>query len=85
MSYPARAEGLVNSTNKANHFVKERYTSKLLRKNKNRSLLLDGYTNWDIATDLEHHFVYPTEIALMTQRRGIVFCSVNFKKFSLLS
>ena len=32
------------------------------------SNLLDGRTDWLVAIDLEHHFVFPTEIVLMTQR-----------------
>ena len=36
--------------------------------------------DWHVATDLEHHFVFSTEIELTTQRPDIVICFVKFKK-----
>ena len=48
-------------------FVKEGNISKLLHKNKHRSSLLEGCTDWHVAIDLEHHFVFQTEIPLMNQ------------------
>ena len=74
-------KALNNITNRAIHFVKEVIISKLSYKNKHRSLLLDGCTDWHVATDLEHHFVFPTEVTLTTQRQDIVFWFVKFKSF----
>ena len=65
-------KALKNITNRAIHFVKEGNILKLLCKNKHRPSLLDGCMDWHIATDLEHHFVFPTEIALTTQCPDIV-------------
>ena len=45
-----------------------------------RSSLLDGCTSWHVATNLEHHFAFPTEIALTTQRPDIVIWSVKLNK-----
>ena len=54
------------------------YTFDLLScKNKHRSSLLNGCTDWYVATDLEHHFIFLSEIALMTQCPDIVICSVK--------
>ena len=48
--------------------------------------LLQGCTDWNVATDLKHNFILPTEIALTTKRPDIVIWSVKAKKiFSLLS
>ena len=47
-------------------------------KNKHRSSLLDGCTDWQVATDLEHRFVFSKEIALTTQRADIVIWSIKF-------
>ena len=58
---------LKNITNRAIHFVKE-------------SSLLDSCTNWHVATDLEHNFLFPTEVALTTSRPDIDIWSVNLKK-----
>ena len=73
-------KALNNITSQVIHFVKVGNISKLLCKNKHRSLLLDGCMDWRIATDLEHHFIFPTEIALMIQCPDIVILSVKLKK-----
>ena len=70
-------KGLNNITNRVNHFIKEGNISKLSSKNMHGSSLFDSCTNWHIATDLEHHFVFPTEIKLMTQGLDIVIWSVK--------
>ena len=72
-------KALNNITNRTIHFVKEGNISKLSRKNKHRLSLFDGCTDWHVATDLEHHFLFPTEIALTTQRPDIAIWSVKFK------
>ena len=41
--------------------------------------LLEGSTVWHVATDLKHHFIFPTEIALTTKRPDIVIWSVKAK------
>ena len=75
-------KSLNNITKRTIHFVKERNI--LSRKNRDRSLLLDGCTEGHVATELDHHFVFPTEIALMTQRLDNVIWSVKLKKKVLL-
>ena len=77
-------KALNNITNRAIHFVKGNI-SKLSCKNKHRSSLLDGCTDCHVTTDLEHHFVFPIEIALTTQRPDIVIWSIKLKKVSLLN
>ena len=42
--------------------------------------LLEGCTDWHVATDLKHNFIFPTEIALMTMHPDIVIWSVKAKK-----
>ena len=76
-------KALNNITNRAIHFIKEGNILKLSHKNKHKSSLLDGCTDWHVATDLEHHFIFPTEIPLMTQHPDIVIWSVELKNFSL--
>ena len=71
---------LNNITNRANHFIKEGNISKLSCQNKHRSSLLDGCTDGHVITDIEHHFIFPTEIALTTQHPDIVIWSVKLKK-----
>ena len=44
------------------------------------SSLLDGCMGLHVATNLEHHFVFTTEIALMTQSPDIVIWSLKLKK-----
>ena len=68
-----------NITNRAIHFVKKGNISKFSQKNKHRSSLLDDCTDCLVATDLEHHFVFLTEIVLMPQRRDIDIWSVRKK------
>ena len=42
--------------------------------------LFEGCTDWHVATDLKHNFIFPTEIALTTKRPDIVIWSVKAKK-----
>ena len=60
-------KALNNITNSAIHFIKEGNILKLSCKNKHISSLLNVFTYRYITTDLEHHFVFPTEIVLTTQ------------------
>ena len=46
--------------------------------------LLEGGTDWHVATDLKHKFIFPTEIALSTKRPDIVIWSVKAKKFFVI-
>ena len=78
-------KALNNITNRPIHFVKEGNISKLSRKNKHRSSLLDSCNDWHIATDLDHLFVFLTEVVLTTKDPDIVIWSVILKKFSLLN
>ena len=73
-------KALNNITNRAIHFVKKGNILKLLHKKKHRSSLLDGCSDWHAITDLEHHFVFPTEIVLTTQHPDIVIWSVKLRK-----
>ena len=41
--------------------------------------LLEGCTDWHVATDLKHNFIFPTGIALTTKRPDIVIWSVKTK------
>ena len=41
--------------------------------------LLEGCTDWHVATDLKHKFIFPTEIALTTKRPDIVIWPVKAK------
>ena len=61
------------------HIVKEGNPTRLYRKNKHRSSLLDGCMDCYTATDLERHFVFPTEVALTMKRPDIVICSVKLR------
>ena len=72
-------KALNDITNRAIHFVKEGNILKLSCKNKYRSSLLDGNTDWHVTTDLDH-FVFPTEIALTTLRPYIIIWSGKLKK-----
>ena len=65
-------KALNNITNRAMLFIKEGKISKFSGKNKLRSSLFDGCTDWHVATNLEHQLVFSTEIALTTQRPDIV-------------
>ena len=73
-------KSLNNITNTAIHFIKEGNILKISCENKHRSSLLDGYTDWHIATDLEHCFVFPTVIVFMTQHPDMVIWSIKLKK-----
>ena len=42
--------------------------------------LIEGFTDWLIATDLKHNFIFPTEIALTTKCPNIVIWSIKAKK-----
>ena len=66
--------------NRAIQFVKEGNISKTARKNMRQPSLLEGCTDWHVATDLKHNFIFPTEIALTTKRPDIVIWSVKAKK-----
>ena len=66
-------KALNNIINGSIHFIKEVNSLKLSHKNMYRSLFFDGCTNCHVATDLEHHFVFPTEIALMTQHPDVIY------------
>ena len=66
--------------NRAIQFVKEGNISKLARENMHKPSLLEGCTDWHVATDLKHNFIFPTVIALMTKRLDIVIWSVKAKK-----
>ena len=66
------------------HFVKEGNILEILCKNKHRSSLLDGCTDWHVTTDSEHYFVFPIEIALMTQHPDIVIWSIKLKKVFII-
>ena len=70
----------LNINNRAIQFVKEGNISKIARENMCKPSLLEGSTVWHVATDLKHHFIFPTEIALTTKRPDIVIWSVKAKK-----
>ena len=70
--------------NRAIQFIKEGNISKTACENMCKPSLLEGCTDWHVATDLKHNFIFPTEIVL-TKRLDIVIWSVKAKKFSLLS
>ena len=42
--------------------------------------LLAGCTDWHVAIDLKHNFIFPTETALTTKRPDVVIWSVKAKK-----
>ena len=77
--YEIANKALNNTTNRAIHFIKEGNILRLSCKNKHRLSLFDGCTDWTVATDLEHHFVFPTEIALTTKHLDIVIWSIKLK------
>ena len=66
--------------NRAIEFVKEGNISKTACENMRKPSLLEGCTDWHIATDLKHNFIFPTEIALTTKCLDIVIWSVKTKK-----
>ena len=66
------ANKALNINNRAIQFGKEGNISKIARENMCKPSLLEGCTNWHVATDLKHNFIFPTEIALTTKRPDIV-------------
>ena len=77
-----KALNIIN--NRAIQFVKEGNISKLARKNMRRPSLLEGCTDWHVATDLKHNFIFRTEIAFTTKRSDIVISSVKAKKIFVI-
>ena len=73
-----KALNVINSS--AIQFLKEGNISKIARENMHKPPLLEGCTDWHVATDLKHNFIFPTEIALTTKRPDIVIWSVKAKK-----
>ena len=73
-----KALNIIN--NRAIQFVKEGNISKITRENMCKQSLLEGCTDWHVATDLKHNFIFPTEIALMTKCPDIVIWSIKAKK-----
>ena len=73
-----KALNIIN--NRAIQFVKEGNISKIARENMRKPPLLEGCTDWHVATDLKYNFIFPTEIALTTKRPDIVIWSVKAKK-----
>ena len=70
--------------NRAIQFVKEENISKLTRKHVRKPSLHEGCTDWHVATDLKHNFIFPTEIGLTTKRPDVVIWSVKAKKVSVI-
>ena len=77
-----KAINIIN--NKAIQFIKEGIISKLARKNMRKSSLLKGCTDWHVATDLGHNFIFHIEIALTTNRPDIFIWSVKAKKLFVI-
>ena len=77
-----KALNIIN--NRAIQFVKEGHISKTAHENMRKPSMLEGCTDWHVATDLKDNFIFPTEIALTTKRPDIVIWSVKAKQFSLL-
>ena len=65
-----KAQNIIN--NRAIQFVKEDNISKIARENMRKPSLLESCTDWNVATDLKHNFIFPTEITLTTKRPVIV-------------
>ena len=42
--------------------------------------LIESCTDWHVATDLKHNYIFPAEITLTTKRPEIVIWSVKAKK-----
>ena len=70
-----KALNIIN--NRAIQIVKEGNISKIACKKMRKPSLLEGFTDWHIATDLKHKFIF--EIALMTKRPDIVIWSIKPK------
>ena len=85
ISCEAANKALIIINNWAIQFVKEGNILILACKNMCKRSLLEGCTNWHVATDLKHNFIFPTEIALTTKNPDIIIWSVKAKKFSLIS
>ena len=77
-----KALNIIN--NRAIQFIKEENISKLARKNMHKPSLLEGCTDWHVATDLKHNFIFPTEIALTTKCPDIVIWSIKAKKVFII-
>ena len=73
-----KALNIIN--NRAIQFVKEGNISKIASENMRKPSLLEGCTDWHVATDLKHNFIFPTEITLTKKRPDIVIWSVKAKK-----
>ena len=73
-----KAINIINT--RAIQFVKEGNISKTARENMRKPSLLEGCTDWQVATDLKHNFIFLTVIALTTKRLDIVIWSVKAKK-----
>ena len=70
-----KALNIIN--NRAIQFVKEGNILKIACENMHKPSSLENCTDWHIATDLKHNFIFPTEIALTTKRPDMVIWSVN--------
>ena len=66
--------------NRAIQFVKEGNVLKIACENMRKPSLLEGCTDWHVATDLKYNFLFPTEIALTTKRLDIAIWSDKAKK-----
>ena len=77
-----KALNIIN--NRAIQFVKEGNISKIARENMRKLSLLEGCTDWHVATDLKHNFIFPTEIALTTKRPDIDIWSVRLGTSALV-
>ena len=73
-----KALNIIN--NRAIQFVKEENFLKIARENMCKPSLLESCTDWHVATDLKHNFIFPTERALKTKRLDIVIWSIKAKK-----
>ena len=73
-----KALNIIN--NRAIQFVKEGNISKIAHENMRKPSLLEGCTDWHVATNLKHNFIFPTEITLTTNHPDIVVWSVKGKK-----
>ena len=51
-----KALNIIN--NRAIQFIKEGNISKLARKNMRKTSLFEGCTDWHVATDLKHNFIF---------------------------
>ena len=72
-----KALNIIN--NRAIQFIKEGNVLKIPRENMHKPSLLEGCTDWHVATDLKYNFIFPTEIVL-TKHPDIVIWSVKAKK-----